>query len=243
MALINPIFGQMSGSVAGSTFAKNPAGQYVRQKVTPVNPNTVAQQRARSVFADATTIWKNGLTPAQATAWDEYAAVTSRTNVFGNSFNGNGQSWFIGTYGFAENAALVAGLSRTDPLVAPATPGLATSPSPQSCVGIAAGTPGVLTVTFANLSGDGVAGQFDPSDELSLIAVYYAGKPTGSRRFFKGPGRLIGAAIGDSGSPPTDMSVNLPVAAVADDTFQIALRYITPDNRLSPVISGTVVTV
>lgn len=82
MAKISPIHGEMSGSIAGNTWSHNKGGQYVRQRRTPTNPNTVRQQSARTNLGSSSTSW-SGLVQANRDAWDVWAAANPRPNTLG----------------------------------------------------------------------------------------------------------------------------------------------------------------
>lgn len=73
------------GSQNGLTFSRNKGGAYVRQKVTPVNPNTSAQRGVRAAFAANSKLWSGTMTAAQRAAWVAYASTYPYTNIFGDS--------------------------------------------------------------------------------------------------------------------------------------------------------------
>lgn len=73
------------GSQNGLTFSRNKGGAYVRQKVSPVQPNTPAQRAVRQAFAINTKLWSGTMTAAQRAAWATYAATYPYSNVFGDS--------------------------------------------------------------------------------------------------------------------------------------------------------------
>ena len=75
---------EMRGHTAGSVFSKNTFANYVRNKVTPVNPATPAQSLVRSRFTGLSQDWR-GLTQAQRNAWNQGAQAFSHTNIFGNN--------------------------------------------------------------------------------------------------------------------------------------------------------------
>lgn len=62
-----------SGSRRSDTYSRNRYGQYIRNRSTPVNPNTAAQSTQRARFAAAAQAWRN-LTLAQQQSWATYAA-------------------------------------------------------------------------------------------------------------------------------------------------------------------------
>ena len=95
MALIKPLVGEMSGSIGGLTYARNKGGQYVRQRSQVTNPNSPAQQAARSAMAYLAGYWLSTLTAAERTAWEDYAKNVSVTNRLGEKIYLSGQNMFI----------------------------------------------------------------------------------------------------------------------------------------------------
>lgn len=95
MALVKytAIVADMRGSLAGTVFSKNSYGAYVRTKVTPVNPQTIAQQGVRQFFGQLSQAWR-GLTQAQRNGWNTSAVNFNRTNVFGDQSQLNGFNLF-----------------------------------------------------------------------------------------------------------------------------------------------------
>ena len=94
MAKINPILGDLRGKLAGNVFSKNSAAAYVRQKVTPVNPNTAKQQSSRSKFGTNSQAWR-GLTTDQRNSFNSNAPLYPHFNVFGVSAPLTGQQLFM----------------------------------------------------------------------------------------------------------------------------------------------------
>jgi hypothetical protein len=73
MAIIKGnLIGELSGKLGGQVFSRNRAGAYIRQYVIPVNPNTIAQQNARSRFSSAAGGYHT-LSDTQKAHWQEYA--------------------------------------------------------------------------------------------------------------------------------------------------------------------------
>jgi len=86
---------QMSGSIAGTTHARNRYGNYVRARTKPVNPNTALQQLVRSVIAQLTTRWAQTLAAAQRTAWNLYADNVNMKNRLGEVVHLSGFNHYI----------------------------------------------------------------------------------------------------------------------------------------------------
>jgi hypothetical protein len=56
--IISSLVGDLRGSIGGNTYSRNRYGAYIRQRVKPVNPNTVAQSIARSIFSSISAGWR-----------------------------------------------------------------------------------------------------------------------------------------------------------------------------------------
>lgn len=73
------------GSIAGQVHSRNTFGNYIRQKVSPVQPRTSRQLEVRALFAELSRRFSNYLTDAQQEAWRQAAASTPIRDVFGDS--------------------------------------------------------------------------------------------------------------------------------------------------------------
>lgn len=78
------IVAEARGSIAGTVFSRNAYGAYLRQKVTPVNKQSVSQQVVRQYIAQLASGWR-ALTAAQRAGWNQGAVNFTRTNIFGDS--------------------------------------------------------------------------------------------------------------------------------------------------------------
>lgn len=95
MKYISHIFAAASGSMGGTVFSHNRGGAYTRARTTPTNPNTTAQQSARSGFAGLLDRWGNELTEAQRAAWRVYAMDTPVKNALGQDKKLTGQQAYL----------------------------------------------------------------------------------------------------------------------------------------------------
>lgn len=86
---------QMSGSIAGNTFARNRFGNYTRARTKPVNPNTDWQSRIRAVMAQLTEMWFDDLSVDQRDAWNDYAKAVPMKNKLGETIKLSGFNHFI----------------------------------------------------------------------------------------------------------------------------------------------------
>lgn len=78
-ALVSDMRGKLNGSVA----SKNRYGSYLRNKITPVNPQTASQVAQRTVLAKFAAKWRT-LTNPQRLAWNSAVNSWTRTNIFGD---------------------------------------------------------------------------------------------------------------------------------------------------------------
>lgn len=83
-----------SGKVGGHVFSKNRGGAYMRTKVTPNNPQTVAQQNARALLSSLSTQWAE-LTEPQRLSWNSAVADFATTDIFGDLKNPSGFNLFV----------------------------------------------------------------------------------------------------------------------------------------------------
>lgn len=70
--------------IGGQVASKNRYGAYMRNKVTPVNPQSTAQQNVRAAFAANSQAWR-GLTDAERQSWIDAAPSFPIIDIFGNS--------------------------------------------------------------------------------------------------------------------------------------------------------------
>jgi hypothetical protein len=84
-----------SGSQANTTASHNRAGQYYRNRRTPVNPvGTGRRAFIRSAFGAASTAWA-ALTAANQAAWTSYANGHPITDALGQSITLTGHQMFV----------------------------------------------------------------------------------------------------------------------------------------------------
>ncbi len=73
-----------SGSVGGTTYAKNRNGMYLRAKIAPGQPRSAAQDNVRANFTGSAQAWR-GLTDAQRAGWNALGAQVTTTDALGQS--------------------------------------------------------------------------------------------------------------------------------------------------------------
>jgi hypothetical protein len=82
------------GKLGGHVASKNRNGAYLRTKVTPSNPQTVAQSTARGILGSLSQSW-GGLTDAERLAWNSAVDAWSKTDIFGDIKNPSGLNLYV----------------------------------------------------------------------------------------------------------------------------------------------------
>lgn len=93
--VLNPFFaGDARGSIGAFTASRNRSGAVMRQKVSPVQPRSNAQQSVRYTLQGLTKQFQS-LTSVQISNWNDFAAANPVTDVFNNQINLTGMNWFV----------------------------------------------------------------------------------------------------------------------------------------------------
>ena len=121
------------GKIGGQIASKNGAGAYMKNKVTPSNPQTVAQTTARALFGAISQGW-SGLTDEQIAGWNEAVSDWTSTNIFGDLKKPSGKA----LYQRLNNQAQSAGLSAVT--TAPAKLEMPNAIISDVAIGVAAGS-------------------------------------------------------------------------------------------------------
>lgn len=85
---------EMRNKLNGSVMSKNRYGNYIRNKVTPVNPQTSYQLEQRANLASLSAGWRE-LTQEQRDSWSNSAKDRPRTDIFGDSKVLTGQALYV----------------------------------------------------------------------------------------------------------------------------------------------------
>lgn len=92
--LFTAVVADMRNKLNGTVFSKNRYGAYTRTKVTPVNPQSTAQQFQRNILSTNSQAWR-GLTEAQRQSWIDAAPSFPVTDIFGNSKILSGSALYV----------------------------------------------------------------------------------------------------------------------------------------------------
>lgn len=87
------IIAGISGSLAGTVFATNRGGAYMRTKTTPSNPQSAAQSAVRAIWSLVSKNWK-ALSEANRKAWSGVVDQYKSTDVFGDLKTPSGSNLF-----------------------------------------------------------------------------------------------------------------------------------------------------
>lgn len=179
--LYSALVSDMRNKLNGSVMSKNRYGNYVRNKVTPTNPQTTSQVAARNRLATWSQAWR-GITQSQRNGWISGASSFPIIDIFGQSKILAGNALFTQ---LNVNLALVGASDIADlpePVAIPALTALS--------VTAAEGTP-ALSVVFA------------PTPVGTGFALLVEATPPipPSRQFVKNQFRVI-ATVAAAGSSP-----------------------------------------
>lgn len=210
---------QMSGSIAGNTFARNRYGNYVRARTKPVNPNTAQQNLVRSVVATLTARWAQTLTAVQRTAWNLYADNVNMKNKLGETIHLSGFNHYIRSNAF---------LQRFGKTIVDAGPVIFELPEQDPAFNITASEVAQqITVAFDDA--------MDWDNETGGYLIYRQGQPQNAQRnFFAGPYKLLSFTAGETGVPVASPVIEAAVFAIAElQRLWVVARILRADGRLS----------
>jgi len=210
---------QRSGKQGGMVWSHNAGGPYVRNRGIPTNPNTDRQIAVRNAMRTLSIAWNTILTQAERDAWEVYGANVSWKNRVGATIFLGGLNQYVRS----NSPLLINGLTRID--AAPTSYLLAAAE--EDLVVTASEATQVASIAFDD-SPDWV-------DEDGAYQFVYGGLPqNASKKFFKGPYRLMGLISGDSSTPPTTpASLAWPWPFAENNRLWCQTRIIRADGRLS----------
>ena len=216
---------QMSGSIAGNTYARNRYGNYVRAKTKPINPNTDRQAAVRAAIATLTARWSQVVTDVQRTAWNLYASSVNMKNKLGEVVKLSGFNHYI-----RSNAILqVQGMTLVD-----AGPTIFELPEQDPAFAI---TASAGTQKFAVVFDDAAAWV----DLADCYLHLFQGQPQNAQRnFFAGPWRYCDSIAGAIADPETTPYEATSVFVITEDQrLNMYGRIQLVDGRLSEPFSAS----
>jgi len=212
---------QMTGSLAGTTHARNRYGNYARARTKPINPKTDLQTTIRAALSTLTTRWSQTLTPVQRTAWNLYGTSVAMKNRLGEVMYLTGFNHYIrsnvlllrATAPVIDEAPVIFELPETDPTFA-----VAISEATQ-----------LITVTFD-------AGADWDNEDGGHMFIEMGQPQNAQRNFFDGPWRYCGQIPGATGAPLASPQTK-PCEFVASEGQRVwcYARIARADGRISEV--------
>jgi len=214
---------QVSGSIAGTTHARNRFGNYIRSRTKPVNPKSPRQEQARAIIMFLAEQWREApMTDVIRTAWETYANSVNWQNKLGETVKLTGFNHFV-----RSNAAILA------------ASGALVTAGPLD-LGLPAGDPNFV-VSNCTAAGQTADVAFDDgmdwAGEDDAYLVCQMGEPQNpTRNFFNGPWRNCFFLSGNTAVPLVSPSLalpNIPFTIVEGQKIWFRAAIIRADGRLS----------
>lgn len=222
-ALVSDMRGKLNGSVA----SRNRGGSYLRNKTTPVNPQTPEQQAVRSNFGNISSQWR-GLEEASRENFRQFAKEMPYIDIFGDQRYLSGSQMFQRT---GINRSLVG----EPPLDNPEFPEAFPIFSEEISFSLISSLDGVA-LAFQNLPAT--------SDEMLLLIYATPGQSAGIT-FAKNKLRLLGAfetGAGGSLSISTEYTSRLGAPSEGSKVFvRMALIDVVAGLTSAPFAIDTIV--
>jgi hypothetical protein len=209
---------QMSGSIGGTTFARNRYGAYARNRTVPTNPSSAAQNKIRGCAANLKAAWINDLTQSERNAWADYAANVSMVNRLGETINLSGYNQFCRT-----NAAL---LYQDKAIIEVAPSEFSVGEQDPTITVAGTASDQKISVAFDNALGW--------ANEVGGYLLLQMGKPQNPTvNFFKGPWKTIGTVDGAAVAATSPASLDSAYLITAGQKLFLQARIMRADGRLS----------
>lgn len=178
----------MRNAWAGQVHSRNTFGNYIRQKVSPVQPRTPRQQELRSILTTLAKRYSTVLTDEQRNAWINFATSNPVIDVFGDTIVLTG----INMYVRVNNLRLLMGLPILD--------------NPPSDFSVSNPTDVSLTITTTPTFAMNVAFAPSPSPTNHRVEVWVTEPMKPGVMFFSQKLRLLLITSSDAVSSPIDIT-------------------------------------
>lgn len=212
---------QMSGSIAGTVFARNRFGNYSRPRTKPVNPHSSRQESARAIISYIAEYWHEELTDVQRGGWNTYAAAVAMKNKLGETVYLTGFNHFVrtNTHRYATGFAPLAD--------APTTLALADKDPSAACT-----EEDIANQTFE--MSFSIVGWGAGDDDKKQICFYQGVPQLPSRNQFNGPWRYMGKYVPGDG-PVSPVTLNAAFAFALGQKVWFQARVLLQAGRLSEI--------
>lgn len=203
------------GKIGGQVASKNKSGSYMRNKVTPSNPQTVTQTAVRQLFGAISQQW-SGLSQTVRNGWNAAVSDWQTTNIFGDLVSPSGKALFQKLNNQAQSAGYPA--VTTVPAKAEMVEGVVTSAVFELGLGEL-----VLTGAYAGAG--------------ARIVVFATPKLSKGTTFVKNKLRQLYTETGN-GYGADESYANWSAkngAPVIGDNIYIGVKYVLPNGQASPM--------
>jgi hypothetical protein len=218
----------MSGSIGGSTYARNRFGYYLRPRTKPVNPNSTGQELMRSTMAHLTELWHSTITAPQRIAWATYAAAVPSKNRLGETIYLTGFNQFVRSNSIAK--------AKLNTFVAPGPTVLALPETDPSFLITASVATQLVSVAFDNALPWALEVGADMFVELGQPQIV-------TRNYFNGPWKYMDKIAGKvAPAEPSPKTMATPYTLVLGQKVWAYGRIRRADGRISnPMVASCVV--
>lgn len=214
---------QMSGSIGGTTYARNRFGNYSRSRTKPVNPQSAYQGSVRGIFAELAERWSATLTATMRTAWNAYGNAVAMKNRLGEVTYMTGFNHYLRSNSIR---------FRQFSTYADAGPTVLSLPETDATLAV------VCSVATQDLSVSFDVGLPWWADAGSRMIIEMGQPQLASRNFFNGPWKLAGpVAVGQ----PSPKSIPVAYTVALGQKIWIYARILRADGRLSEPFRASVV--
>jgi len=220
MKFSSPTFSAASGSMGGTTYARNRYGQYTRKRSVPVQPNSPKQVEAREAFRDSVVAWAS-LPAATREAWKNYAEQVAVRDALGQTIFLTAQNWFIATQSIRNR--ITPGASPR--VAAPTIFNRSSLDAPTYTITV----PTTVQVAFTTTNEWATA-------QWGILQIRISRPQARTINFFKGPFTLLGAVIRGVDPPTSPVNFTAPFPLASGQRVFFEASALTADNRLTESI-------
>lgn len=207
------------GSIGGQVFSRNRFGNYIRARITPVNPQSSRQNLIRAVIQQLAQRWSNVLTQLERDAWEVYAGNIVRQNKLG------AQIFLTGFNQYIRSNSIRSQSVDTIIDVGPTT--LTLPPGDPLMIGTVSTATQQISVAF-----DETLNWVDQDD--GRMYIFMSEPKNAGVNFVGGPFRLAGSILGNSTTPPTSPElIPVPFPVSTGQVVVVRARISEEDGRLS----------
>ena len=207
------------GSIGGTVFSRNRFGNYIRARITPVNPQSSRQSVVRSAVQFLAQRWSNTLTQLQRDGWEVYADNIVRVNKLGAQIKLTGFNHYIrSNVGRSQAFATIIDVPPVILTLAPGDPAFVVTGSEATQL---------ISVVFDDTL------DWANQDNGHMLVFMSQPKTTGTN-FIGGPWRFAGSIDGNSTTPPTSpVTFAVPFPIAENQALASRARISEEDGRLS----------